>query len=349
MASLSDVVFLLFWCLTASAGQIQLVSYPPATCAAPGSTVTLRCSFTPLAPVARIVWCVSHLICHGTTPSVYDSNSTRNDRRYVYLGDLERDCTLRIGPVRRQDHKTFRFRMETVDLKNNFTQRSGVNVSVMDADKVDLTGQPGRASEGAALTLNCTWRCSFLDLKVLWWRDGELLPETGPALRLGPLTTAQGGNYTCGLSGDRQTTSPPFNLHVEPRRDVRSPTYGLSVGIPAALAVAAVVVVLLLVQRRRRRRRRALDAGNEGEVSPAARRATIIGDVRVRLPRKGSRHVYDDPLPRASRRGPDGQEVEQTAGEVNYAAVQFKAKAAGRPASETEEDVVYSSVTKTQA
>ncbi|XP_077577205.1 uncharacterized protein LOC144199441 isoform X2 [Stigmatopora nigra] len=319
--------FLLFCCLTAwAAGPGQLVGYPPETCAAPNSSVTLRCSFTPLTPVARVVWCVRHLICQGTTPSVYDSNGMRRDPHYVYLGDLERDCTLRIHQVRRRDQQTFRFRMETVDARHNFTGIAGVKVSVVDDDPMRVVSeQPGRAGEGAGLTLLCTWRCSFLGLDVLWRRDGGRLSESGPALHLGPPTVARAGNYTCALSGHPRTTSPPFSVQAEPRRDERSPNYALYVGVPAALAVAGAVVVSLLV---RRRRRRTLDAGNEGE---------------------GSRNVYEEPPPRASRSGPDGQEVEQTAGEVNYAAVRFKAKAVGRPASESKEDVVYSSVTKTRA
>lgn len=112
------------------------------TCAVGGSTVTLPCSFTPRnsfnkgdrelpLKIVRVLWCKNHKICHGETPSVYDSNSTTNDPRYEYLGDQQRNCTLQITRVNLSDNATFRFRMEADNNNGHFTNQTGVNVTVV--------------------------------------------------------------------------------------------------------------------------------------------------------------------------------------------------------------------------
>ena len=117
------------------------VKYPHPVCAVKGSTVTLPCTFTPRKSfiqngkevplrIVRVRWCVNHEICHGTAPSVYDSNSTMPDSRYQYLGDMKGNCTLQIRDIQMKDDETFRFRMETDNPAGHFTGRSGVRVRV---------------------------------------------------------------------------------------------------------------------------------------------------------------------------------------------------------------------------
>lgn len=119
----------------------QSVNYPPPVCAVKGSTVTLPCTFTPIQSVdvdgrkvpieiVRVCWCQKHEICHGSTPTVYDSDSTTNDPRYKYLGDKKGNCTLQITDIREEDEETFVFRMEANDHRGHWTGRSGVRVSV---------------------------------------------------------------------------------------------------------------------------------------------------------------------------------------------------------------------------
>ena len=136
-----DSAFITVLCLYPGAGG-QTVKYPDPVCAVKGSTVTLPCTFTPLRSsikngeeiflqVVRVRWCQNHLICQGTTPSVYDSNSMDNQSRYRYLGDMEGNCTLQIQDVQNGDEATLRFRMEANDTKGHFTNQSGVNVRVV--------------------------------------------------------------------------------------------------------------------------------------------------------------------------------------------------------------------------
>ncbi|TKS82768.1 hypothetical protein D9C73_016877 [Collichthys lucidus] len=142
-------VFVVFTVLlTGAVGQH--VKYPPAVCAVKGSSVTLPCTFQPLksyeldgkevsTKIVRVRWCQNHLICHGTTPSVYDSDSTNNDPRYKYLGDKTGSCTLQITDVQMEDSTTFRFRMEAEHTTGHFTELSGVKVTVTGCPREHLS------------------------------------------------------------------------------------------------------------------------------------------------------------------------------------------------------------------
>ena len=75
-----------------------------------------------------MVWCPNHEICQGTTPNVYDSSNVRADSRFLYLGDLVRNCTLKIIKTVKQDAETYRFRFRTND--GGYTGLRGVRVRV---------------------------------------------------------------------------------------------------------------------------------------------------------------------------------------------------------------------------
>lgn len=139
--------------MSVSGAAAVAVHYPAAICAVRGSTVTLPCSFSPLPsiqesgqPVAieivRVRWCRNHLICHGNTPSVYDSQANNNDDpRYKYLGDKKSNCTLQITDVQPRDEATLRFRMEANHVQGHFTGQSGVSVSVAGKSGILTKGQ----------------------------------------------------------------------------------------------------------------------------------------------------------------------------------------------------------------
>ncbi|XP_077432038.1 uncharacterized protein LOC144057905 [Vanacampus margaritifer] len=293
------------------------VRYSPARCALSGSTVTLLCSFEPIMPVVRVRWCVNHEICQRSTPSVYDSRAPSGNGRFSYLGDKQGNCTLQIRKVQIEDNTTFRFRVEAEDVKGHFTGTEGVAVSVVDGQPMAVrSSSPGSVREGATVTLSCKSRCSFHNLNVHWHKDGRVLNQSGPTLRL---TAGRSANYTCGLVGRARTTSPPFRLNVEqPHADGHfAVTLAVSLGLLTALLLV-IAAVFVLVQRKRRQA-----SHNEGK------RAEKENE-RSEQPERG---------------GPDGQEIGQDADEINYAAVQFQSRAANRPA-ETSEDVVYSSVAR---
>ncbi|XP_041798929.1 uncharacterized protein LOC121610742 [Chelmon rostratus] len=219
--------------MLALAGVVGVsVNYSDDICAVKGSTVTLLCTFTPyesvtqngrqvLVEIVRVRWCQNHLICHGTTPSVYDSDSENNAPRYKYLGDKKGNCTLQIADVQKEDEATFRFRMEANNNAAHYTGHSGVNVTVSDGAQMiinsSVTETEVRAGEN--VTLYCTAPCTFHQLEVTWFKDDHALSEPGPALQLGPVTAEDSGNYTCGLRNNAGTRSLPYSLHVEAEQE----------------------------------------------------------------------------------------------------------------------------------
>ncbi|KAK1894800.1 Sialoadhesin, partial [Dissostichus eleginoides] len=185
----------------------QRVNYPGPVCAVKGSKVTLPCTFSPLKSVQdedgrevlleirRVVWCQNHEMCYSSTPSVYDSDSERNNPRYRYLGDKEGNCSLQISGLQEEDEATLRFRVETNPSRGSFTDRRGVKVTVRDGIPMQIKNS------------------SESDAEVTWSRDGKALSQSGPALSA--LTAKDSGNYTCALKNDARTKSLPFRLHVE--------------------------------------------------------------------------------------------------------------------------------------
>uniref|UniRef100_A0A3Q4GBV5 Ig-like domain-containing protein n=1 Tax=Neolamprologus brichardi TaxID=32507 RepID=A0A3Q4GBV5_NEOBR len=71
-----------------------------------------------------------------------------------------------------------------------------------------------KLSRGESVTLLCASVCTFHQLEVTWFKDGHALSDTGPSLRLSPLTAEDSGNYTCALK-NTETLSEPHSLQVE--------------------------------------------------------------------------------------------------------------------------------------
>uniref|UniRef100_A0A668VE52 Ig-like domain-containing protein n=1 Tax=Oreochromis aureus TaxID=47969 RepID=A0A668VE52_OREAU len=209
----------------------QTVIYPfTSTCAVRGSTVTLACTFTPPKSVdqrgrevplniVRVLWYQSHWyqLCQLTKPSAYDSDSTNNDPRYQYLGDMKTNCTLQIRDVQQGDSATFSFRMGVNHRGGHFTNGTGVAVRVTDGIRMGIisSSDDNKFRKKETVTLLCASVCTFHHLEVTWFKDGCILSETGSSLQLSSLTAEDSGNYTCALKTNMQTLSEPYSLQVE--------------------------------------------------------------------------------------------------------------------------------------
>ncbi|XP_076592597.1 sialoadhesin-like [Chaetodon auriga] len=323
--------------LTGAAGVA--VNYPDHICAVKGSTVTILCTFTPLKSairagtqvffeITRVRWCQNHLICHGTTPSVYDSQSESNDPRYKYLGDKKGNCTLQINDVKKEDEATFRFRMEANDTPAHYTGRSGVNITVSDDSPMMVSSSSsGReVSAGENVTLYCTALCTFHQLEVTWFKDNHALSESGPALQLSPLTPEDSGNYTCGVRTNDKTLSLPYSLHVEAEQEGGSnPSLMVGVVFGVLLALVTLIMVVCII-----RRKRAAAADTD--------QRAVGGQVEPKHPDD----IYSNVLPPAEQG--HRQEPSRAVEEVSYASVQFKHKNQDRLAKEAEDAIIYSAV-----
>ncbi|XP_043391099.1 sialoadhesin isoform X5 [Chelonia mydas] len=104
-----------FCLLTGASAQEWGVTFAPGPLAGwTGSCVTIPCSFTYPAgwTVTAVIW------KRDEDQTVYDSEEARVHAAFKgrahYLGDLQRDCSLRVSGLRPSDQGTYRFRFEVV-------------------------------------------------------------------------------------------------------------------------------------------------------------------------------------------------------------------------------------------
>ncbi|CAL8299569.1 unnamed protein product [Gadus morhua 'NCC'] len=192
------------------------VEYPDSFCVVEGSTATIPCSFTHPAGlrVERVVWCPNQVFCNDITLYVYDSSNLRADNRFQYLGDLVGNCTLKIIKTVKRDTAMYRVLFRTN--VGGWGGQKGVRVTVTGGEDVKVRSSVTDhvVKEGGQVTLTCTSACSFHRLDVHWYRNGNALSETGPALHLSNLTNDDAGDYTCSLDSIGQNTSAPWCLLV---------------------------------------------------------------------------------------------------------------------------------------
>ncbi|XP_030606117.1 HEPACAM family member 2-like [Archocentrus centrarchus] len=321
----------------------QTVIYPfTSTCAVRGSTVTLPCSFTPLKSfneggrevplkIVRVRWCQNHELCQGTTPSVYDSKSTKKDSNYQYLGDMKTNCTLQIRDVQERDEGTFRFRMEVNYTAGHFTNRTGVTVRVNDGTKMRIisSSEDKKFRGNETVTLLCTSLCTFHQLEVTWFKDGHALSETGPSLHLSPLTAEDSGNYTCALKASNKTLSELHSLQVEVEEKKgeqkgQDKNLPLVVGVVFGVLLAVITLILFLFIIKRR-----LAAAAEDQ-------RAVGGETEQKYPDNIYSSIQEENLQ---------QETSHAVEDDSYATIQFNhSQQKHRHVEKAEDAVIYSSL-----
>ncbi|XP_072249309.1 uncharacterized protein [Leuresthes tenuis] len=344
MAASHQIILWSSWLLLTGADKPSVIYSSTSACAVRGSSLTLPCTFTPkksgikdgkVIPlkIVRVGWCQNHPICQEFSNSVYDSDSEHNDPRYQYLGDKKGNCTLQISDLQLKDNTTFRFRMQADDPLGHFTNRTGVKVTVVDGAKLSIKGSSENRpfSGGQTASLQCTSAlCTFHPLKITWFRDGLSLPESGPVLRLGPLTAEDSGNYTCALETNLNTQSDPYSLQVEAGEEGPDSQGNLFLLLCVAFGVLLAVITLILVVFKIKRKRAAAE-----DQSPA-------GGERHQ---KQADNIYSSILLPAEEDG--GNHLNVTSGEVedvSYASVQFRQNKPSRHVEEAGDAIIYSSV-----
>ncbi|XP_059909248.1 uncharacterized protein LOC132458889 isoform X3 [Gadus macrocephalus] len=286
------------------------VEYPDSFCVVEGSTATIPCSFTHPAGlrVKRVVWCHNHEFCQRHVYFGYDSSYVRANSRFLYLGDLVRNCTLNITKTVKEDAARYRFRLKTN--AEGYAGPKGVIVNVTNGEDVKVRSSVTDhvVKEGGQVTLTCTSACSFHQLDVHWYRNGHALSETGPALHLSNLTNDDTGNYTCSLDSSGQNTSAPLSLLVL----VDEEKSGWLLSVPVVLVLLAVFLLLL--------------AG------------LVFAKSRRHAQKKASEVIQKQEVDRK-------QEAVGTSEEVSYSTIRLKPNSS-RSAPGPEHEIVYSEVVR---
>ncbi|XP_046895890.1 myelin-associated glycoprotein-like isoform X2 [Hypomesus transpacificus] len=226
------------------------VKYPASFCGIKGSTVTIPCRYKypeKYHPV-RVIWCITHTICQGTTPKFYDSNFTTNHPGFKYIGDKKNNCTLQIENINTTDSKTYRFRFET-DPKNAHTGQSGVHIEVREIDNnitLEVTASDDRASkEGVTLSCTSSSPCIFNNPKITWYQNNTILQARGPTLTLSRVSLSDAGNYSCGIESSPFSRSDAYSLQVEDIPKTLTAPVMLAVRL-TVLAIATAVTIIIV-------------------------------------------------------------------------------------------------------
>ncbi|CAL8354495.1 unnamed protein product [Arctogadus glacialis] len=208
------------------------VEYPESFCVVEGSTATIPCSFAHPAGlrVNRVVWCHNHEFCQRHVYFGYDSSNVRADSRFLYLGDLVRNCTLNITKTVKEDAARYRLRLKTN--AEGYAGPKGVIVNVTNGEdvKVRRSVTDNAVKEGGQVTLTCTSACSF---------------------HLSNLTNDDTGNYTGSLDSSRKNTSAPWCLLVLVDEEEKS-GWLLSVSVVSVLLAVFLLLLAGLVFAKRR-------------------------------------------------------------------------------------------------
>ncbi|CAM5134411.1 unnamed protein product [Natator depressus] len=230
-----------------------------------GSCVTIPCSFT--YPAGMTVWAV--IWTRDEDQTVYHSDEARVhpefEGRARYLGDLQRDCSLRVSGLRPSDQGTYRFRFYAVSAVKNDTwgTKAGPRLRVSEAPTgVRVTAAPGTSPQaGESVTLTCNYTSSLpAPNSYTWYRGGRQLEGSQQEMVLKNITAEQAGEYHCKAdNGIGQSESPPITITVWSTPRVWTPAYILGPAV-ALVPLLLVGLVGVIAWRKRRSKRQGLSS-----------------------------------------------------------------------------------------
>ncbi|XP_043101271.1 uncharacterized protein LOC122349330 [Puntigrus tetrazona] len=183
-------------------------------CALVGSTVTIYCNYTypPEHQIREANW--------TKTNECYQDLLTDPEysQRFKYLGDKEKNCTMRLSHVTQKDEDKYYFRFITDQEK--WLGLPGVTLTVTDLQ----VESPERVTEGDSVRLTCKSSCALTDRATfIWYRNSQPLTERrdrNNILLLQSVRREDAGRYSCALQ-EHTYISPEVYLNVTyPPRNV---------------------------------------------------------------------------------------------------------------------------------
>ncbi|XP_064857182.1 B-cell receptor CD22-like isoform X2 [Oncorhynchus nerka] len=179
-------------------------------CALKGSTVDISCSYTypSYHEIKQAFW-----FTKWSGMEAEDLSSVPGYEGHIeYLGDKERDCTLRITDLRLSDSAGYRFRFITSGEKF-----SGSPVSLTVTDVV-LEMDPTSVSEGENVTLRCRTKCTLVpNTAYSWYKNRQSIPNSNtssPVYILFSVSSEDTGRYSCSVEGHEDLPSAEETLTV---------------------------------------------------------------------------------------------------------------------------------------
>uniref|UniRef100_A0A673FTG4 B-cell receptor CD22 n=1 Tax=Sinocyclocheilus rhinocerous TaxID=307959 RepID=A0A673FTG4_9TELE len=204
------LIFLLMIHGVSSAGWS--VSYSPShICALKNSSVIMSCTYTyPTGyQIRKVFW--TKTLEHEVFPDL--SKDPEYSQRLQYLGDKQKNCTIRLSHVTQKDSHTYYFRFITDKeiVKSLGKQRLTLTVTDLQVES------PERVTEGDSVRLTCKSSCTLTDRATfIWYRNSQPLTERrdrNNQLLLQSVRREDAGRYSCALH-EHTYISPAVYLNV---------------------------------------------------------------------------------------------------------------------------------------
>ncbi|XP_037390263.1 sialoadhesin-like [Pygocentrus nattereri] len=179
--------------------------------------------------------------------------------RVEFVGDKERNCTLRLRDVRETDSGEYRFQFSTQS-GETFTGSPGVTLKVT---ALQVRVSSSTESDGATVTLMCSSTCTLPNNPTyIWYKNGQ--PVTNKLTRDNKLylkCSEDAGNYSCAVRGHEELRSPDQTLSdcAEGKEELSVLTL-VTVGVVVFLSLTLITAALLMCCVIRRKRRAERDA-----------------------------------------------------------------------------------------
>ncbi|XP_048051174.1 B-cell receptor CD22-like isoform X3 [Megalobrama amblycephala] len=188
------------------------VSYSPShICALKDSSVIMNCTYTyPTGyKIERVFWIKGPLEKGKKPPDL--SEDPEYSHRLQYLGDKQKNCTIRLSHVTLKDSHEYYFRFITN--KDKWIGDPGVSLTVTDLQ----VESPERVTEGDSVRLTCKSSCTLTDRATfIWYRNSQPLTERrdrNNELLLQSVRREDAGRYSCAVHGHNHI-SPAVQLNV---------------------------------------------------------------------------------------------------------------------------------------
>uniref|UniRef100_A0A8C2J7T5 B-cell receptor CD22 n=1 Tax=Cyprinus carpio TaxID=7962 RepID=A0A8C2J7T5_CYPCA len=213
MASPLSLVFLLVIHRVSSAGWGVSYSHSQ-ICALKDSSVIMSCTYTyPTEYKIRKVFWTKTVKDEDSREDVDLSKDPEYSRRLQYLGDKQKNCTIRLSHVTKKDSHMYYFRFTTNKLVKKWLGDPGVSLTVTDLQ----VESPERVTEGDSVRLTCKSSCTLTDRATfIWYRNSQPITERrdrNNQLLLQSVRREDAGRYSCALK-EHTYISPAVQLSV---------------------------------------------------------------------------------------------------------------------------------------
>ncbi|XP_043101244.1 uncharacterized protein LOC122349314 [Puntigrus tetrazona] len=142
-------------------------------CALKNSSVIINCNYTypDGHQIMKVFW-TKGPVRDVEPPDL--SEDPEYSQRLQYLGDKQKNCTMRLSHVTKKDEHKYYFRFITDKPGGKYTGRSGVTLTVTDLQ----VESPERVTEGDSVRLTCKSSCALTDRATfIWYRNSQPLTE----------------------------------------------------------------------------------------------------------------------------------------------------------------------------